>query len=81
MRKGKLIIFTLIIMMWLMIMPNAKADVASGTFGTCSWNISDNGVLLIKPTSGNECTLDSMTGYEDIFHGVILPKRFSDRRN
>ena len=27
--------------------------IASGTQGTCSWNIDDNGKLIIKPTSGN----------------------------
>ena len=27
--------------------------IASGTQGTCSWNIDDNGKLTIKPTSGS----------------------------
>ena len=27
--------------------------IASGTQGTCSWNIDDNGKLTIKPTNGS----------------------------
>lgn len=59
MRK-KSILLTLILMIGLMLMPNVKAEIASGTSNTCSWSISDAGVLLIKPTSGNECTLASL---------------------
>lgn len=36
---------------------SAWADIASGTSGTCSWVISDAGVLTISPTNGNSGTL------------------------
>ena len=58
--KKKSIILTIMLMISLVIMPNVKAEIASGTSNTCSWSISDAGVLLIKPTSGSECTLTSM---------------------
>ena len=37
----------------------AKADIASGTCGTCSWVISDDGTLTISPTDGVSGTLAS----------------------
>ena len=33
--------------------------IASGTCGTCSWNIDDNGKLTIQPTSGNSGELEA----------------------
>lgn len=35
----------------------ASGDIASGTCGTCSWVIDQNGVLTIKPTDGESGTL------------------------
>ena len=37
----------------------AFAQIASGTEGTCSWVIDDNGVLTISPTSNGSGTLGS----------------------
>lgn len=33
-------------------------SIASGTCGTCTWTISDDGVLTIRPTSGSSGNLD-----------------------
>lgn len=37
------------------------ADIASGTSGTCSWVIDDDGMLTISPTDGLHGTLASYT--------------------
>ena len=37
--------------------------IASGTQGTCSWNIDDNGKLIIKPTSGSSGDLQFNSTY------------------
>lgn len=37
--------------------------IASGTQGTCSWNIDDNGKLTIKPTSGSSGDLQFDTSF------------------
>lgn len=37
--------------------------IASGTQGTCSWNIDDNGKLTIKPTSGSSGDLQFNTTF------------------
>ena len=37
----------------------ADDDIASGTSGTCSWIINNEGILTISPTNGVEGTLDS----------------------
>lgn len=39
--------------------------IASGTQGTCSWNIDDNGKLTIKPTSGSSGDLQFNSTYAD----------------
>lgn len=39
--------------------PNPEEIVASGTSGTCTWEIKGNGELTVKPTTGEECTLNS----------------------
>ena len=39
----------------------AYADIASGTSGSCSWVIDDEGVLVISPTDGVSGTLESYT--------------------
>ena len=39
--------------------------IASGTQGTCSWNIDDNGKLIIKPTSGSSGDLQFKPIYAD----------------
>lgn len=39
--------------------------IASGTQGTCSWNIDDNGKLTIKPTSGSSGDLQFNPTYAD----------------
>ena len=38
----------------------ARAEIASGTCGTCVWNISDDGTLTISPANGTSGTLDSI---------------------
>ena len=38
----------------------ARAEIASGTSGTCSWVIDDDGVLTIRPTNPPEGTLQSV---------------------
>ena len=35
----------------------ADDDIASGTFGTCTWVIDSEGVLTISPTDGNSGVL------------------------
>lgn len=35
----------------------AEANIAEGTSGTCTWTISADGELVIKPTNGEEGTL------------------------
>ena len=37
------------------------ADIASGTSGTCSWVIDEDGTLTIRPTDGVSGTLESQT--------------------
>ena len=37
----------------------ARAEIASGTCGTCVWNISDDGTLTISPANGTSGTLGS----------------------
>lgn len=39
--------------------------IASGTQGTCSWNIDDNGKLTIKPTSGSSGDLKVSLAFAD----------------
>ena len=41
----------------------AENDIASGTYGTCSWTIDADGVLTIRPTDGVEGTLASNTNF------------------
>ena len=41
----------------------AEAPLAQGTSGTCTWTISAEGELIIKPTNGTEGTLESFSGY------------------
>ena len=54
-------------MVWVLLLAGADAayaDIATGTSGTCSWVIDDNGVLTISPTDGVSGTLKSyMPGY------------------
>ena len=38
-------------------MEAAEANIAEGTSGTCTWTISADGELVIKPTNGEEGTL------------------------
>lgn len=37
------------------------SEASSGTCGTCSWTLSEDGELVIKPTNGSEGTLQSFT--------------------
>ena len=39
----------------------AKAEIASGTCGTCNWVIDDEGTLTISPADGVSGTLDSLS--------------------
>ena len=39
----------------------ARAEIGSGTCGTCSWVIDDDGTLTISPTDGTSGTLASVT--------------------
>lgn len=41
----------------------AETPLAQGTSGTCTWTISAEGELVIKPTNGTEGTLDSISGW------------------
>ena len=50
-----LVIFTL----FAMTKTETNATIASGTSGTCSWVIDDDGVLTIRPSNGVEGTLQS----------------------
>lgn len=43
----------------------AETPLAQGTSGTCTWTISAEGELVIKPTNGTEGTLDSIGDYDD----------------
>ena len=59
----KLIVAAMIFACFLFMRANiASADIASGTNGTCSWVISDEGVLTISPTDGVEGTLGTPSG-------------------
>jgi len=45
----------------------AFAEIASGTSGGCTWTISDDGTLTIKPTNGTSGTLDAWgTAHSDV---------------
>ena len=37
------------------------SEASSGTCGTCSWALSEDGELVVKPTNGSEGTLQSFT--------------------
>lgn len=37
------------------------SEASSGTCGTCSWTLSEDGELVVKPTNGSEGTLQSFT--------------------
>ena len=39
----------------------ARAEIASGTCGTCNWVIDDEGTLTISPADGTSGTLDSIS--------------------
>lgn len=47
-----MLIIVVLIAVFLMKPQLAKADIASGTWGTCSWAISDDGVLTIRTGTG-----------------------------
>ena len=38
------------------------ADIASGTSGSCSWVIDENGAMTIRPTNGTEGTVAETSG-------------------
>ena len=42
--------------------------IASGTQGTCSWNIDNNGKLTIKPTSGSSGDLQFDSRYANWYN-------------
>ena len=65
-----LLFFGVLMMMVLGTNCYSYATIASGTSGTCSWEISDSGVLEISPTNGVSGTLDSFGAFDD---DVIAP--------
>ena len=58
-RAIKLWLVLLIVLAAFLIKPQtAKADIASGTWGTCHWTISDGGTLTIGPGTGADTIND-----------------------
>ena len=47
--------------LWVIVKPYDVQAAATGTNGTCSWEIDYSGVLTIRPTNGTEGTLSSYT--------------------
>ena len=65
--KRKIICIILLITFLLNLMPISRAEEnvnlpQSGTSGTCSWEIDEDGNLTVRPTNGTEGTLASMPG-------------------
>jgi len=54
----------------LIVSSNALAEIASGTSGTCTWVISDDGVLTISPTDGTSGILSNTTSASGKTSGV-----------
>ncbi len=57
----KKIVGILVLMMILLASSVLAADIASGTSGTCTWVIDEEGNLVISPTSGEEGTLEDLS--------------------
>ena len=54
----KRLLFILIVALAFVSTSNCYATIASGTSGTCTWTISDDGTLTVQPKSGTEGTLE-----------------------
>jgi len=60
MKKAVVIILAVMIILSVIgISAYAADDIASGTFGSCSWAIDGDGLLTISPTTGTEGTLNA----------------------
>ncbi len=57
----KKIVGILVLMLILLASSVLAADIASGTSGTCTWVIDEEGNLVISPTSGEEGTLEDLS--------------------
>lgn len=50
--KRKLFLFIFLISLFLFLFCFAHAEIASGTWGECSWTIDDDHVMTVEPTNG-----------------------------